>query len=220
MIKIAIATNVNFYKETLPIILESLVESGIEKKNIFVFNAGFDSENFEVIDDVTYYYLNHNSYEYSALIEIVEKQIESEYWFLIHDTCKVGKSFKELLYNIPNSKPEKLALKSKPAMSIGSYRYDYLLSQKEKLQSIKNTDYSHESIMRWKRWGVPNEDFILWMSSPKPLIYNDKDLWNIVAYENWYNTDTVRRTEYYPSLDIYKNKSNWGQTGHNMVINI
>jgi hypothetical protein len=220
MIKIAISTNVNFYKETLPIILESLIESGIEKKNIFVFNAGFESEKLEVIDDVTYYYLNHNSYEYSPLIEIVEKQIESEYWFLIHDTCKVGKSFKELLHNIPNSKPEKLALKSKPAMSMGSYRYDYLLSQKEKLQSIKNTDYSQESMIRWKRWGVPNEDFILWMSSPKPLIYNDRDHWNIVAYENWYNTNTVRRTEYYPSLDIYKNKSNWGQTGHNMVINI
>jgi hypothetical protein len=24
----------------------------------------------------------------------------------------------------------------------------------------------------------------------------------------------------YPSLDIYKNKSNWGQTGINMVIDI
>jgi hypothetical protein len=220
MIKIAIATNINFYKETLPIIIESLINSGIEKENINVFNAGFENEKFEVIDGINHYYLNHNSYEYSPLIEIVEKEIKSEYWFLIHDTCKVGPLFKELLYNIPDSKPEKIALKSKPAMSIGSYRYDYLLTQKDKLLSIKNTNYSEESLMHWKRWGVPNEDFILWMSLPNPFIYNNKDEWKIVTNENWYKTNTIRRTEYYPSLDIYKNKSNWGQTGNNMVINI
>jgi hypothetical protein len=220
MIKIAIATNKNFYKETLPIIINSLLDAGIEKEIINVFNAGFDNEKFEVIDGINHYYLNHNSYEYSPLIEIVEKELVSEYWFLIHDTCKVGKSFKELLYNIPESKPEKLALKTKPAMSIGSYKYDYLLLNKEKILSIKNKDYSRESLMHWKLWGVPNEDYILWMVAPNPTIYNGRDDWQIIGYENWYNSNTVRRTEYYPSLDLYKNKSNWGQTGNNMVINI
>jgi hypothetical protein len=74
MIKIAIATNINFYKETLPIIIESLINSGIGKENINVFNAGFENEKFEVIDGINHYYLNHNSYEYSPLIEIVEKE--------------------------------------------------------------------------------------------------------------------------------------------------
>ena len=40
-IKIAIATNINFYKHSLPIVLESLLNCGIEKTQIFVFNAGF-----------------------------------------------------------------------------------------------------------------------------------------------------------------------------------
>lgn len=218
-IKIAVATNINFYKLSLPIIIESLLSSGIEKSQIYIFNAGFTEDKREEIDGITHYYLSHNSYEYSALIEIVEKQLISEYWFLIHDTCKVGPKFKELLYNIPDSKPEKLALKDSPAMSIGTYRYDYLLSLSDKLISIKNTDYSEGALQRWKRWGVPNEDFILWKSTPQPLIYNNNKNWNIVAYENWYGTNTTRRTEYYPSLDIYKNKSNWGQS-FNMTINI
>lgn len=218
-IKIAVATNINFYKLSLPIIIESLLSSGIEKSQIYIFNAGFTEDKTEEIDGITHYYLSHNSYEYSALIEIVEKQLISEYWFLIHDTCKVGPKFKELLYNIPDSKPEKLALKDSPAMSIGTYRYDYLLSLSDKLISIKNTDYSEGALQRWKRWGVPNEDFILWKSTPQPLIYNNNKNWNIVAYENWYGTNTTRRTEYYPSLDIYKNKSNWGQS-FNMTINI
>lgn len=218
-IKIAVATNINFYKLSLPIIIESLLSSGIEKSQIYIFNAGFTEDKTEEIDGITHYYLSHNSYEYSALIEIVEKRLISEYWFLIHDTCKVGPKFKELLYNIPDSKPEKLALKDSPAMSIGTYRYDYLLTLSDKLLSIKNTDYSEGALQRWKRWGVPNEDFILWKSTPQPHIYNNNKNWNIVAYENWYGTNTTRRTEYYPSLDIYKNKSNWGQS-FNMTINI
>jgi hypothetical protein len=221
MIKIAIATNKNFYELSLPIVIPSLLEAGIEPKDIFVFNSGFDVFNMEIIDGITHYYLDHNSYEYSPLIEICDKEFSSEYWFLIHDTCKVGPKFKELLNNIPESKPEKLSLKTSPAMSIGLYRYDYLQTLKDKLLSIKNTDYSPQSMMKWKKWGVHNEDFILWKSSPKPIVYNNNDNWEIVDYENWFNTKITRRTEYYPSLDLYKNKSNWGQTnGGNMILNI
>jgi hypothetical protein len=220
MIKIAIATTKTFFEKSLPIIIPSILDVGINNEYIHIFNAGFNNYSNEIRDGITYHYLNHNSYEYSPLIEIVEKEIQSEYWFLIHDTCKVGPKFKELLYKIPQNKPLKMALRSKPSMSIGLYNYQYLLSIKENIIKIKNTDYSKESMMRWKLWGVPNEDYILWMTEPYPLIYNNINEMSIINYKNWYGTDTIRRTEYYPSLDIYKNKSNWGQTGNNMIINI
>jgi hypothetical protein len=230
MIKIAVATNKKFFEKSLPIIIPSLLKAGINPIDIHIFNAGYDEysneiregipHNFFGKEGITYHYLNHNSYEYSPLIEIVEREIESEYWFLIHDTCKVGPQFKKLLYEIPDSKPVKMALRRKPAMSIGLYKYEYLLTVKEKLIEIKNTDYSKQSMMKWKLWGVPNEDYILWMQPPSPIIYNNDSSVSIVDHNNWFNTDTIRRTEYYPSLDIYKNKSNWGQTGNNMVIDI
>jgi len=216
-IKIAIATTKNFSNYTIPIVVKSLLDSGISKEDIFIFNSGFDFEKEETIDGIVNYYLNHNSYEYSPLIHICEKQLESDYWFLLHDTCKVGPKFKELLYNF-NGTPDKLALKLKPAMSIGTYKYEYLLSVKEKLFGIKNTDYSNESMDRWKLWGVPNEDYILWMTPPDAILYNNNDM-QVIAYENWYGTGTTRRTEYFSSLDIYKNKSNWGQS-RQMVRNI
>lgn len=211
MIKIAIASNIFFYKHTLPIIIPSLLENGILKNDVHVFIAGFNQYNHDIVDDINYHYLDHNSYEYSPLIEIVEKNLESKYWFLVHDTCRFGPKFKELLYNIPENSI-KLALKSKPAMSMGTYSYDYLLSVKDKITSIKNVDYSEKSMNHWKVWGVPNEDWIMWMTDPKPIIYNNDNSWSVVAYENWYGTGTIRRTEYYPSLDLYKNKSNWGQS--------
>lgn len=219
VIKIAVATNINFYKHSLPILINSLLKSGIDKKDIFIFNSGFPENKSELIDGIQYFYLNQNSYEYSPLIEIVSMELESDYWFLIHDTCKVGSRFKELLYNIPVNMPEKLALKTWPAMSMGSYRYDYLLSIKDIILSIKNEDLSFGSLMHWKNWGVPNEDFILWKTHPEPVVYNNNSNWFVVDYENWYNTGTVRRTEYYESLDLYKNKSNWGE-GRPMTIEL
>jgi hypothetical protein len=220
MIKIAIASNKNFHHLTLPIIIKSLIDVDIKPEDIHVFIAGYDEYSFEIIDKIHYHKLNHNSYEYSPLIEIVEKEIQSEYWFLIHDTCRVGPRFKQLLYEIPSINPSKIALRSSPSMSIGLYNYQYLMSLKDIIVTIKNTDYSEESMMHWKRWGVPNEDWILWLHPPSPIVYGGYTACEVVNYENWYGTGINRRTEYYPVLDLYKNKSNWGQTGDQMVINL
>ena len=219
-IKIAIASNKNFQEKTIPIILKSLLDNDIKKDDIVVFIAGHDYTDEDTIDNIKYRYLDFNSFEYSPLIDIVENNLESEYWFLIHDTCKVGNNFKNLLYNIPYNKPQKIALKDSPSMSIGLYSYEYLKSVQNKLLDIKNKDYSNNSINFWKNWGVPNEDYILWKTLPSPEIYNNNLNWEVLDYKNWYGTNTTRRTEYYYSLDIYKNKSNWGQTFNNMVIDI
>lgn len=211
IIKIAIATNINFYKKTLPIILPSLIENGIDKEHIHVFIGGYEKYNKENNNGIEFHYLNHNSYEYSPLIEIVDKELKSDYWFLIHDTCKVGPNFKEFINRIPEN-CEKISINRKPAMSMGLYGYNYLMSIKEKILSIKNTDYSENSMEYWKNWGVPNEDWLMWMTEPTPLIYNNDVRWWVVDNDNWFGTDTIRRTEYYPSVDLYKNKSNWGQS--------
>ena len=223
-ITIAIASNINFYQQSLPIVIPSLLEQGIEPNDIHVFIAGCGDYVYQNQDGIHYHQLEHNSYEYSPLIEVVDKQIQADYWFLIHDTCKVGPKFKELIYNIPPERPDKVAMRLTPSMSIGAYKYEYLLTVKDKLMSIRNTDLSRESLKKWKYWGVSAEDYILWQTEPTPSIYNGNDKdgeWELVGYENWFGTDVVRRTEYYPSLDLYKNKSNWGQsTGLDMVIDV
>jgi hypothetical protein len=215
LIKFAIASNSNFEEKSIPIILNSLIENEIDPELIHVFSGGYDSYVYEKRQQYHYHRLDQNSYEYSPLIAIVEMELESEYWFLIHDTCKVGPDFKKLVYSIPDSKPEKLALTTHPAMSVGSYRYDYLMSEpvKQKLLAIKNNDYSRDSMIDWKIWGVPNEDYILHKTEPAAVIYNPElgtgYSMQIVDHNNWYGTGTTRRTEYFKNLDVYKNKANW-----------
>lgn len=219
-IKIAIASNKKFYQKSLPILLPTLFDAGIEKQDITVFIGGCDEEKQENKDGVDYYYLNYDNFELSALIAICDKQLVSDYWFLLHDTTKVGSRFKELLYSIPESNPEKIALKQFPAMSMGCYRYDYLLSVRDSLLNIRNTNFSPEHMKHVKVWAVNNEDFILWKHSPTPSVY-EGDEWSMISSEeNWYKTETLRCVEYYPSLDIYKNKANWSNGRAADVIDI
>lgn len=218
-IKIAIATNIKFYEKTLPVILSSLEKAGIPNEMIYIFNSGFDQDYKYVMNGVNYLELSHCEFEYSPLLEIVEKQMHSDYWFLIHDTCTVGPNFKELLYsNLLPERPEKVALTWHPAMSIGLYSYNYLLSVKQSLFNIKNSDYSDESMKKWKNWGVPNEDFILWQHHPHPALPKVEHEMQHIGYANWYGTDTTRKVEYFGGFDIYKNKSNWGQSNGNGMI--
>lgn len=215
MIKVAVATNASFKDHTLPIVIPSLLSCGFVPEDIRIFNAGCLSPGVDKYCGIDQRNLNHNSFEYSPLIDIVENSLECEYWFLLHDTCKAGPLFKTLMEQVPENKPDKVALKTFPSMSMGLYRYDYLMSVKDKLLPIKNTDYSEESLDKWKTWGVGNEDYILWKTEPAPSLYGThetRNKWWVVDNDNWYGTGSIRRTEYYPALDLYKNKSNWGQS--------
>lgn len=221
MIKIAISTNINFFEKTLPILLPSLESNGFTKEEIVIFNAGFNEPSEEKYGDYTMYKLNHNSFEYSPLIDIVENERVSEYWFLIHDTCKVGENFKSLISNIPETKPYKMAIKKFPSMSIGLYKYEYLQIVKQKLLDIKNPHYDEGSLKTWKDWGRINEDFIMYQHNPEPVLYPCEEEFIILEKDNWFGQDTWRRVEYYPSVDLFKNKANWGQTSElGMVIKL
>ena len=211
MIKIGITSHIDFYKKTVNIALRYYAQAGIENDMIYVFIGGCTEESYEKINNIHYYFVTHNSIDYTAMVEIVEKEIESEYWFLIHDTAIVGSKFKELLYNFPIG-AEKVALLPFPAMNIGLYNYQYLLGIKDTILTLKNTDYSYEAIQRFKKFGIDQEDYILFNTPPKPALYGPEE-WYITNYENWYGSNSRRRVEYYPNLDIYKSKSNW--TGAN-----
>lgn len=205
MIKVGVITNIKFYEKTLPSVIPSLLAAGIAKEDIHIFNNGHTEYKCVVEDGITHHFLDHHSNENSLFITVLEKELYSEYWFLIHDTARVGSNFKTLLYNIPENKPEKVAMTTFPSGSMGSYRYDYLQTQKEKIFALKN---------EWRLAAATNEDIILWKTEPPAVCYNGFEEYCcrvIDTDDNWFETSTKRRTEYYPSLDLYKNKSNWGQ---------
>lgn len=212
-IKISVNTTKSYSNKTIPILIPSLIESGVDPKNIYVF----EGENFkrEIIKYSTHTLIKtkHASLDFTGLIDIVENEIKSDYWFHIHDTCRVGNNFWKLLNNIPDNYPDKIALwKHYSSMNIGLYKYQYLMKHKNKLLEIKNEDYSPESIQKLKHWTINNEDYILYRIEDSPtLLYNPEligDGYYLKEEESWYD-GVMRRIEYYPHLDLYKSKSNF-----------
>lgn len=207
-VKVAVGTNKNFCAKSLPIVLKSLRDSGVARSQIVVFNAGFDKRSDYTKDGIRHIELDHNSFENSAFIEIAERDIESKYWFFMHDTCRVGPRFKSLMLDVPKG-AVKVALRTWPSMSIGLYDHNYITKHRERLVKIKNKNYSKEVLLREKLWGIPNEDFLLWLQEPElTIIYRN---WSkrSVDNNNWFGGTAKRNTEYYPHLDLYKNKSDW-----------
>lgn len=207
-IKIGITTCKEYKDKTLPIILDSLQNSRIPNDDIVVFLAGYDNCYEEIIAGIQYRYLNFNSFELSSAIDIVDNNLVCDYWFLMHDTCKVGKKFKESIYETLDNNVAKIALKKRPSMNIGLYSYEYLASMKNKIINLKNKNYSEEGLNACKIWHVQNEDYLLWLNGDEPKIYQHNEIEHIYN-DNWYGTETQRLTEYYSSIDLYKNKANW-----------
>ena len=212
MIKVAISSVKEYSPMTLPIIVPSLLEAGIEPDDIYIFEGGhYEREETEFLD--THHILvNHNSFDYTALIDIVENEIESEYWFLLHDTCKVGPNFKELVNNIPDNKPDVVCmLGSIPGtMNICSYKYEYLLSKKELLYNLKNRDYSVDGIYQAKHRAAEAENTLQVGS----VIYNPELFSDELSFEmpSVYKDNGIRRNiRYFRNLDVYKYQANYGR---------
>lgn len=207
----AIAATKANVKSTLPILIPSLLRSGIPMHAIHVFIGGCSCFRVVQRDNINVYEADHNSFDFTPLISIVEHNVYSpRYWFLLHDTCKVGPNFHKLVCGFKGS-PLKIALKKSPSMNMGLYSDEFLLGNKEAVLSLKNTDFSAESLAYWKRWGVENEDFLLWRLGGEPEVYPNGNMWFVYDTLNWYGSNIERRTEYYIGLDLYKNKANWGQ---------
>lgn len=213
-IKFCISTCKAFAPHTIPVIIASMVRWGVKTEDILIVNGGWEAEATSSYKGIEMLLVKQNSFEYTPLIEIVERQLWTDYWFLLHDTCIVGERFNSLVRELPVEMPEKVAMKGTPSMSIGLYQTAYLMQHKDRLLAIKNFDLSREGLQQWKQWGVPNEDYMLWKLNDVPThIYHPElhgpDEWNYQGHADFYDTGHPRRVEYFPQLDLYKAKSNW-----------
>jgi hypothetical protein len=93
-------------------------------------------------------------------------------------------------------------------MNMGIYSTKIINEFNEFLLSNKNTD---ENIcLECKAKCVISEDYIF-KNDPNNKLLDNYDGHNYTGPSDYYNTGTMRIVEYYPNLDLYKIKANWGQ---------
>jgi hypothetical protein len=191
-------------------LLESLRENDINYCSIIVVIGGYYSlSDYEITKDenITYIRANHNSIDFTGLITLLELYNNTnEYYLYLHDTCKIGKNFYNKLKSIDLTDVSSIKINKLFSMNIGIYSQNIINDFKDFLLSKKNTD--ENKCMQYKCINY-NEDYIF-NNDPNNKILDNYDGWNYTGPTDYYNTGTMRIVEYYPNLDLYKIKANYG----------
>ena len=191
-------------------LLESLKENENDIKIIVVIGGYYNLNNYEIIENknITYIHANHNSIDFTGLITLMELYSDvNEYYVYLHDTCNIGKKFYEKIKLIDLTNVSSIKINKKFSMNIGIYSQNIINNFKDFLLSKKNTD--ENKCMEFKSINIC-EDYIFNNDTNNKLL-NNYDGWIYTGPTDYYNTGTMRIVEYYPNLDLYKIKANWGQ---------
>jgi len=193
-------------------LLESLKENNINYCDVIVVIGGYyNLDNYEIIkdEDITYIHANHNSIDFTGLITLMELYNDNidEYYVYLHDTCKIGNNFYNKIKSIDLNNVSSIKISKRNSMNIGIYSQRIINDFKDFLLSKKNTN--ENECMKYKSINF-NEDYIFKNDKNNIVLDNYND-YNYTGPTDYYNTGTMRRVEYYPNLDLYKIKANWGQ---------
>jgi hypothetical protein len=197
-------------------LLESLKEHNIiyYYEIIVIIGGHYNLMNYEISkkDNITYILSNHNSIDFTGLITLYELFSNNihEYYIYLHDTCKIGKNFHNKLKSINLTNVTSIKINKFFSMNIGIYSQLIINHFKDFLLSKKNTN--ENDCMKFKSIDY-NEDYIFNNDKTNILLdnYNSCNFKNTTGPFDYYNTGTMRIIEYYPNLDLYKIKANWGQ---------
>lgn len=190
--KFIISSYISSYKKTLPKLIESLIRNNISENNIISVVGGCDSK-FQKNNII---FTNHNSYDHTGIIEIIESNLNSQYWFILHDTCETGPDFFSKLSKYRITKPY-IALTEMAWMNMGLFSNQYIQSNKDYILSLKNC--SKVRAILSERVYSRLDDYA-WFGL-------QADYQRIRDCKNIYDDEKKRDVLYFPFLDLYKFQS-------------
>jgi hypothetical protein len=194
--------------------VETLIESMriapmFDLFEIVVVVGGHDAYSHEIVDGIVYVKANHNSIDNTALLAVVEYPFFSKYssYFYLHDTCKVGPLFFEAIRSLSPASSIKLKTPYGNSMNIGYYTTEVIHSNREFLNSMRGDKPGQLSELKARC--VTTED---WLFKHDPTGAQLDVAMIVNPPIDPYDTGVLRRVEYYPELDLFKFKANWGQS--------
>ncbi len=202
------------YAPALVMLLDSMDAIGIDRGHILIVVNGSGKE--PPVDDGRHWRYSSEEKLTPFATFVNDGTVSSlgiEYWFFLNCTTRCGPRFKELVES--GFDPLADATVAGGLLPLGSrggtdgraindlamYRYSYLINGKAKINGIYIDDLSWEGVF--------------YAHAPKqahyPVIGNE-----VTGPTDVYGTGTMRITEYYPGIDLYRFKKNWGnlRVGH------
>lgn len=213
--KIAISSHVKFYEKTYAVLVPSLLSAGVPAEDIYFFIGGCGKYEQVPDADVNVWQTDHNSIDFTGLVSVVDLNLRSDRWFLLHDTLYVGPNFYRCIQNKPSTAPT-VNLSRLYSKNMGSYAQTYLDQIKPTLLSkYKNTSTDPVVAHQFKTMNVDTENCFLtneeFFTVGQPTIVADR--------VDFYQSNNLRSVQYYPDIDVFKVQSCVNHPGnYNMTI--
>ena len=210
-----INSNKEYYQVAAPVLIKSLVASGVDKRNIVVVVGGCETALKMTIDGVEHNMVNHDSFDMTAFIYVVENNVDFNSFFFLHDTTEVGKSFyKDVVQLLEKHKPTKcMRLKAGSSMSMGWYDVKSVKQHKDRILEFKNLDLSSKGLQKAKHIGVDEEDLVFTLIGGKINSFTTRDP-ILTKMTELYGKPTERRCEFYDEINLKKYKRHWTRAQH------
>ena len=144
--KFIISSNIDYYQVTTTELVESLLKSGVDTEDILVSVGRSSRDSTEYINGVLHHFNMFDCFEYNAVHSMRVLEIVDGF-FLMHDTCLVGETFKQKFDEIVSKFDLEKTIALRPAAggvysnSIGYYPSRYVNIISETTEHIHNIEY-------------------------------------------------------------------------------
>ncbi|MEY4573246.1 MAG: hypothetical protein RLZ10_2530, partial [Bacteroidota bacterium] len=178
-------------------LIESLIENNsFSSEQILLVIGGYDKrEEFEYLNCKSIK-VNHNSYDHTGLIEVIESGEQSKYWFSTHDTCIAGSNF---LHSLLRRKVNQdfVAMTEMGWLNMGIFSQKFLIKNKPFILSLKNCSKIRAILSERTFTRLGKYQYL----TPNSKVYRSNEDQNI------YEDNKKRTVLYFEDLDFYKYQS-------------
>lgn len=194
--KIVISSHINSYQKIAPLFIESLLRGGLSPEKVLLVVGGNNSKSKSSFLNCEAIFVDHNSYDHTGLIEVIEGNHKSDYWFASHDTCIAGIDFINFLQKY---KPKKdyVSMTDMGWLNMGLFKNSYLDRNKDYILSLKNCSKIRAILSERVYTRLEEFDFFV----------PDSNCIRMLENENIYKDNKKRNVLYYKGLDFYKYQS-------------
>ena len=133
---ICISSHVNYAKNTLPLLLDSLNKAKFDMSNVVAVVGGFIGEKEETIEGARVVYTSANGRGFGGLSATDDR---FKYWMLLHDTCEAERSFMSDFVDVDiGMVPDIVRLRDDNDDWTGFYRTDFIKKIKSEITTGNN----------------------------------------------------------------------------------
>jgi hypothetical protein len=186
-------------QNTLPVLLPSLIQgNAIDPGQITVVVGGADQVWCEVRNQVHYRYVTHNSFDHTGLIEVIEADLDGDFWCALHDTCLAGPRFYGAIRTF-NPSLEYTSIDRDGWMNMGIFSGAFLRENTSYILSLKDCS---------KTRAMLSERVYLHMAFSASL---ERTAYRIMGETQPYPDSHLRKVIYFEATDLYKYMANHAQ---------